>query len=169
RPVRLLRKSAVTQVAKEEIAPEAAHREVRPAVVIVVAPVGHEGRLALRGNAPGGHPGERSVAKIAIEEIVAAVVRDKQVWQSVTVVVLPGRANGRAAVAHDPGGGDPRERPIAVVAQEHVVVSAPVRDEQVEPTITVVVAPTATPRSRPSRSRKCSDFGETTIAVVPIE
>src|SRR5439155_13773647 len=107
--------------------------------------------------------------KIAVEEVVAAVVGDEQVRPTIAVIVLPCGANGRSAVANDSGAGDLRECPVAVVAQKHVVVSAAVRDEQVEPAIAIVIAPAPAPGRSAGRARKGRDSGEGAIAVVPIK
>ncbi len=99
----------------------------------------------------------------------AAVVRDEQIRPAITVVILPGRADGRSAVAHDPGARDLRECPVALVVQKHVVVSAAIRDEQVEPAVSIVISPAPAPGSRAHRASEGCDFGERAIAVVPIE
>jgi hypothetical protein len=83
------------------------------------------------------------VAGVAIEKIgpTPLPIRDEKIHEAIVVEIAPGRARRITAVVHDASSGDLRERAIAIVAIERIVLATGVGGENVEIPVVIVVGP----------------------------
>ena len=119
--------------------------QVGQTVVVGVGPRCRRGVVVLAQGGRVGHVGERAVALVAPQDI-RPVRGDEKV--QIAVVVVVGHRRGHTAVLiapvrviHAERGGDIDERPVALVAEEGVLVAVLVGDVDVEVTVLVVVEP----------------------------
>ena len=152
---------AVTVVAEQRVAALAVeprgNGQVQVAVEVVVAKAGPgAGRLLEAGGShprPGGDVGERAVAVVAVEPVVAghgealvygAIADDEDIEPAVAVHVAHGRPVAVMSGRNSGLGGAIGEGAVAVVHVQPVGRGAARRHEQVLPTVAVEVADRAT-------------------------
>ena len=124
------------------------HEQVDPPVVVHVAEVGAHGRVRRARHDAAGDLGEGAVAVVVVEEVRdGKIVRDVDVGPAVVVVVPPRRGMPLRFAGDAGGGGDIRERAVAVVVEKIIRLAVGVRgcieqvgvDVHVEPAVAVII------------------------------
>jgi hypothetical protein len=165
---------AVVAVEKIVLVIQIRDQQVEKSIVVVISPSASISNGAVVSKAAGGNFREGPIAIIVIKEIVLAraigrPVGDKQVKESIVVVVSPGGASRIAHVIRDRAGRYFREGAIAVVVVEKILLVR-IGDEEIEKTVVVVVAPGATERTATIRHNSSGRyFGERAVPIVMIE
>ena len=170
---------AVAVVPVEAIVPTAVrHKEVQETVIVIIRPATASKEAHVAGRAAEADGSEGPVPVVVVQGVrglaaTATAVHDKQVQETVVVVIRPGapvRIHGsrdRRALRHL------REPSVPLIMVEAVVGGSPDRevgDEQVREAVVVIVAPGASAGTDLSIvERSAGDSGESPVPVVVVK